>query len=97
MSNGFHLLHITFYDFVATPEIMGALERTFNSAADWLRYDEKCWLLWTNRSPEDWKERIAQTPGLPTGFGVLILTVQRGIENRSGFAHRIIWDFFKRH
>jgi hypothetical protein len=79
-----------------TEELTKALNKTFDFATQWARYAPNCWLLWTGQTIEEWARRISLTPGLPENYGALILTVDRGIEQRGGLTYDYIWEWFKK-
>ncbi len=86
-------VHIGFNFEGETPPI-NALEKVFNSALDWLRYDEHCWILYTTTELDIWRDRIRQTEGITTSMGFLLVEFDRS--NQSGYMYKWVWDWLNK-
>ena len=90
MSNRF--VHVGF-NFTGDAPI-DALTKTFNSATDWVRYDNGCWILYTSTALDTWRDRIRNTPGILPGDSFFLC--EFGIANYSGYMHDWVWKWLKK-
>ena len=49
-----------------------ALERLFQTALDWMRYDSHCWILYSNTELEIWRDRIRKIEGMKAGTSYML-------------------------
>jgi hypothetical protein len=70
------------------------LEAVFNKAVDWLRYDDRCWILYTSTDLDVWRDRIRKVPGMGGGSSFLLTEFERGAY--SGYQHDWVWEWLKK-
>ncbi len=87
-------VHIGFNFEGQTPPIT-ELEKTFNRAIDWLRYDSTGWILYTALPLDTWRDRIRNTPGIAQNVGFL-LTEFEDSASYSGYMQNWIWDWLSK-
>jgi hypothetical protein len=54
-------LHVSF-NFKGKPKVK-ELETTFDKAADWVRYAENCWIIYTHETVNIWADRLNKLIG----------------------------------
>ena len=83
-------VHIGFnYEDATAP--IDELEKTFNKAVDWLRYDAHCWILYTGLELDVWRDRIRNTKGITENTGFVL--TEFNAERTSGWVEEWIWDW----
>ena len=70
-----------------------ALEKTFTIALDWVRYGTRCWILYTKKDLDTWRDRIRNTPGVKSGDSFFLCE----FSEYSGYQHKVVWDFMSKH
>lgn len=71
-----------------------ALEKLFDSALDWLRYDTHCWLLYTTTDLDTWRDRIRKTPGILPADSFFLCEFR--LTDYSGYMHEMVWEWLKK-
>jgi hypothetical protein len=101
MSTAARFVHIGFSSAPPVKE----LEDIFNSALDWLRYDNRCWILYTTTELDEWRDRIKkvlddvnglQPPTAPKPKGVTFLLFEINVDTRSGYATEFVWEWLSK-
>ena len=91
-----HYLHLSFHFYgPVSQQLVDKIAEAINSADDWLRYSNNCWILWTSHSPEDWYNRLILIPELKP-HSIFIVRVDISPQNRSGQFPRWIWDWINK-
>jgi hypothetical protein len=80
-------LHVGF-NFKGPPKIT-ELQPIFNKAKDWIRYAPNCWIVWTNRSANQWADLLK--PKLGPEDSVFIC--QLDMTNRQGWLPKWVWEW----
>jgi len=91
MSPSKKLLHISFH-FYDRPKI-DELEKTFDTAFDWLRYTSNCWIVYTARSPQDWY--LLLKPHLHPNDHILIYKIDPNV--RYGYMPKWVWEWLNKY
>jgi hypothetical protein len=65
------------------------LQKVFDKAVDWVRYDHHGWILYTTTGVTVWRDRIRNTPGLRQTDSFFICD----FDNYSGYMHDFVWDW----
>lgn len=71
-----------------------ALEKTFGSALDWIRYDYQGWILYTTTALEVWRDRIRNTQGVRTSDSFFLCDFSK--DHYSGYMHEEVWTFLSK-
>lgn len=68
------------------------IQKEMNLAVDWLRYDSKCWIVYTTSDARKWYSRLEKfvTPG---GH---ILVCKVNIDDYYGLMGKGVWDWLKK-
>jgi hypothetical protein len=80
-------IHIGFI-FTGPPPIE-ALEKVFQGALDWLRYEPHCWIIYTTTDIDTWRNRIHNTAGIQTLDSFFMCEFERN----SVYMHQWVWDW----
>jgi hypothetical protein len=83
------LIHVGF-NFTGIPPV-GALEKVFAGAIDWLRYDYRCWILYTTTDLDTWRDRIRKVPGLGAKDSFFLCE----IADYSGYMNTWVWQWLR--
>ena len=67
-------------------------ELVFDNASDWLRYAPNCWILYTNRTPQQWFNLIQ--PSLQQDERVLICELN--ITRKQGWLPKDTWSWLNK-
>ena len=70
------------------------LEKLFNKALDWLRYDWHCWIIYTSTDIEIWRDRILKVPGLKASNSFFLCAFDA--KSYAGYMHQWVWDWLKK-
>ncbi len=65
------------------------VKKTVEGAIDWYRYAPNAWILYSNRTPEQWYNLIQPKIGPNATFFLCELN----IENRQGWMKQDFWDW----
>jgi hypothetical protein len=60
---------------------------------DWLRYDERCWILYTTTEINVWRDRIRKVPGVNTSDSFFLCEFAG---KYSGYMHEWVWDWLNK-
>ena len=82
-----HFLHVGLSASDIDPE---KVEEVLADAQSWLRYSSNCWVLWTDQSPQVWRQRIHD--GLASTPLLLVCTLHP--TERSGWLPKSSWVWF---
>jgi hypothetical protein len=83
-------VHVGFSFSSGTPST-DELEKTFNLALDWVRYDTHCWILYTSTELDTWRDRIRNVSIIKPTDSFFLCEFERG--KYSGYQHKVVWDF----
>jgi len=83
-------LHVAF-NWSGDPKTTG-IKEVFDRASDWMRYAPNCWIVWTNKDPETWYERLK--PFLGSGEHVFICALD--LTTRQGWLPKSTWDWINK-
>lgn len=89
MSVPARFVHIGF-SFDKPPFPITALENVFKTALDWIRYDQNCWILYTNTELNIWRDRIRKTVQPQDSF----LLVE--FDTRDGYMEQNVWNWLNK-
>jgi len=64
----------------------------FNTAIDWLRFADNCWIVYTTSTPAKWFERLK--PYMTAKDGVLIFKID--ISVRHGQSNETVWSWLQK-
>ena len=67
------------------------LEKIFNTAQDWVRYDMHCWLLYTTTELDVWRDRIRKSPAIKEKDSFFLCEFELG--KHSGYQTKMVWDW----
>ena len=84
-------VHVGF-SFTGEPPI-DAIEKVFDKAVDWMRYDSHCWILYTALPLNRWRNRLRTIPELSNDSSFLLTES----DSHSGYQQTWVWDWFKEH
>jgi len=84
------LLHLAINP--TSSELREAVEGKLNRAADWLRYNPGCWMIYTSQPAKIWYERLSEIPGIKDGS---LFICELNIGNRGGWLKPSVWDWIK--
>lgn len=73
---------------------LAELETAFNLALDWIRYDQHCWILYTNTELDIWRDRIKKISAVSTSF--LCEFENHPSSNYSGYQRAAVWEFLNK-
>ena len=93
MSVPFRFVHIGFC-FAAQEPPVAELEKIFNTALDWVRYDIHGWILYTNAELDTWRDRIHNSPAIKEQDAFFLCEFGGG--EYSGYQRKIVWDFLSK-
>jgi hypothetical protein len=93
MSEPFVFVHVGF-NFASGQPPTAKLAELFNSAREWARYDENCWILYTNTKLNVWRDRIRQCEGISPSDSFFLCIFSPG--DSTGYQKEVIWDWFKK-
>jgi hypothetical protein len=89
---GARFIHVGFS--FTGPAPTEALETVFNTALDWLRYEEHCWILYTTTDIETWRDRIRNAPGLRASDAFFLCVFDpKAANSYSGYMQKFAWDW----
>lgn len=91
MSVPARFIHIGFNFYAPALGRTAALEKTFNLALDWIRYEEHCWILYSNTELDTWRDRIRKLPSISENDSFFLTEFSQG--EYSGYQHKAVWDF----
>ncbi len=86
-------VHIGF-GFTGEPPV-AALEKLFSGAIDWMRYDQRCWILYTTTELDTWRDRIRNTPGVLSSDSFFLCEFTP--TSYSGYLYDWVWKWIKKH
>ena len=66
-----------------------ALEKKFDKAINWVRYSNRCWILYTTTELDTWRDRIRKTPGVKPEDSFFLCE----FTDYSGYQSDLIWNF----
>jgi hypothetical protein len=69
-------------------KIQGVVE----GALDWYRWNANTWILWTNRTPDEWQVLVSKHMSENTTFFFCALDVG----NRQGWSQTEFWDWLNK-
>ena len=75
-----------------SPELRESVEEKLNKAADWLRYNPNCWLIYTSQPAKVWYERLSEISDIKDGS---LFICEINIRNRAGWLKTSLWDWIK--
>jgi hypothetical protein len=84
-------LHISF-NFEGRAAPYGAIEKTINTATDWVRYTPNCYILYTTASVQKWYERLRKN--LHEDDSIFIVEIV--ISNRQGWMPKYVWTWINK-
>jgi len=70
-----------------------ALKKVFNSALDWMKYDDHAWILYTNTDIDTWRDRIRATPGIKEADSFFLCVFHVTPKSYSGYMQQFAWDW----
>jgi hypothetical protein len=88
-------VHVGFY-FAGTVPV-AEIEKVFATAVDWLRYDQHCWILYTNTEVNVWRDRLKAVPAISTGEFFLCEINNVAGSGYSGWMKQTTWDWMNKH
>ena len=68
-----------------------ALEKTFSTAMDWIRYSTHSWILYTNVELDVWRDRIRNTEGIQASDSFFLSEFSEG--EYSGYQQEAVWKW----
>lgn len=68
------------------------VQPTVESALDWYRWSEHTWILWTNRTADEWQALVREKMSDNTTFLFCALDVSY----RQGWAKKDFWDWLNK-
>jgi hypothetical protein len=83
-------IHVGF-SFDGSEPPISEIEKAFNKASDWLRYESHCWILHTAADMVVWQDRIRKIPGLPKNTSFLLIEFSK----TGGYMEKWVWDWLK--
>ena len=69
------------------------LELQLNTALDWLRYAENCWIVYTTSDAKRWYERLGALAKDNKGH---VFIAKFDIGDRQGWMPKSVWDWLKK-
>jgi len=84
-------IHVAFS--ISGPVPIDALKKVFDTALDWIRYDDRCWILYTNTEIDTWRDRIRKTPGIKVTDGFFLCEFEG---KYSGYMDKWVWDWLQK-
>jgi hypothetical protein len=84
-------LHVGF-NFEGTIPPINEMEKTFNLASDWIRYNLTGWVLYTGASMEVWRDRIHNIEGMDKNISFLIVE----FDQFSGYQEEWVWEWLQK-
>jgi hypothetical protein len=82
-------VHIGFNFEGGDPPVL-EMEKTFNKAGDWIRYDAHCWILYTALDLNVWRDRIRKIPGMEEASFMLV-----EFDKSAGWMEKWIWEWIE--
>ncbi len=73
------------------------LEKRFETAIDWVRYDPSCWILYTTTELNTWRERIKDIIGPGNYVFLCVFDATEAGETYAGFMKKSVWDWLSQH
>jgi hypothetical protein len=86
------LVHVSFSFRGANPSI-DEIEKAFARAHDWLRYDHRGWILYTNSSLTLWRQRLLRVPSIKDNATFLL--TEMDLNGYAGYLDQAIWDWIE--
>jgi hypothetical protein len=68
------------------------IQPIINTADDWLKYADNCWIIWSYKSPKDWYDKLAEIQELKN-CSMLAVNVDLSPGNRAGQFPKWVWDW----
>ena len=68
-----------------------ALEKVFDKASDWIRYNSHCWILYTRTDLDTWRDRIRKLPQIKDTDSFLLCEINVNV--RSGYMEEKVWEW----
>jgi len=68
------------------------VQETVETALDWYRWNANTWVLWTNRTPDEWQALVRPHMSTNTTFFFCALDVSE----RQGWAKQGFWDWLNK-
>lgn len=81
-------LHVGF-GFEGKPLDNSKLIDIFDEADDWLRYAPSCWILFTDKNPGYWVDKIRNIGN----HNHSLLVLELNFKNREGWLTEEVWDW----
>lgn len=92
-----HYIHISFSYPSSMDELEAAhrIQPIINTADDWLKYADNCWIIWTSQTPQQWYDKFAAVEELKM-CSILIVKQNLSPENRAGQLPQWVWDWIQK-
>jgi hypothetical protein len=90
-------IHITFHfpPSLTSLEAQHRIQPVINTADDWLKYADNCWIVWSSLTPKDWYGKFALVPELKD-CSILIFYVDLSPDKRFGQLPQWVWDWIQK-
>jgi hypothetical protein len=93
MSTRLRFVHVAF-GFSAGEPSVADLEKVFNTALDWIRYDIHGWILYTSTELDIWRDRIHNSPLIKPQDTFFLCEFEKG--KYSGYQTQTVWEFLNK-
>lgn len=91
MSVPARFIHIGFkFSGVVPP--MADLEKVFNLALDWIRFDTHCWIVYSNTELDTWRDRIRNIDSIGASDAFFLTE----FNSYSGYQTKDVWEFLQK-
>jgi hypothetical protein len=71
------------------------VQPVINTADDWLKYAENCWIVWSHKTPGEWYRQLSAIKELK-GCSMLLVGIDVSESNRSGQLPKWVWEWLNK-
>ena len=84
-------LHVAVHQESIGAPSLETIQAMLNSASDWIRYGQNCWIVYTAQSAEAWQNILLDIPGMREHASFFVCVFNP--KDRAGFVRKAIWDW----